>query len=336
MISVICPIYNEESRIEACIQSIIAQDFPHEEMEVLFVDGMSTDRTRVIVGSYSQQYPFIRLLDNPMHTAPVALNRGIRAAKGDIIVRLDAHSKYPSDYFSVLVNKLQSTDADNVGGVCNTLPAKDTSVCRAIAYAMSSSFGMGNSHFRVGVDREKWVDTVPFGCFHRDIFDKIGFFDEELVRNQDDEFNGRLENLGGKIYLIPQVIINYTARDTLCKMRRMYYQYGLYKPLVNKKLGAPATVRQFFPLFFLLFLVFGGIGCLFSPLVQQVYVGILLLYLFIGLVVGGMSAIRMHQPLLILLMPYVFLNIHLSYGLGYLTGSFNVMRKKTTRVTSNR
>ena len=113
-----------------------------------------------------------------MHTAPVALNRGIRAAKGDIIVRLDAHSKYPSDYFSVLVNKLQSTDADNVGGVCNTLPAKDTSVCRAIAYAMSSSFGMGNSHFRVGVDREKWVDTVPFGCFHRDIFDKIGFFDE--------------------------------------------------------------------------------------------------------------------------------------------------------------
>ena len=105
---------------------------------------------------------------------------------------------------------------------------------------------------------------------------------------------------------------------------------------MNKKLGAPATVRQFFPLLFLLFLVFGGIGCLFSPLVRQVYVGILLLYLFIGLVVGGMSAIRMHQPVLILLMPYVFLNIHLSYGFGYLTGSFNVMRKKTTRVTSNR
>ena len=180
MLTVICPIYNEENRIEECIRSVIAQDWPKEELEVLFVDGMSGDRTREIVKEYSRQYPFIQLLDNPKRIAPSGLNIGIRAAKGEIILRLDAHAKYPNNYFSVLVNKLQETGADNVGGVCRTLPAKDTPECRAIAHAMSSPFGMGNSYFRIGADSEKWVDTVPFGCFRRDVFDKIGLFDEEL------------------------------------------------------------------------------------------------------------------------------------------------------------
>ena len=212
MLTVICPIYNEENRIEECIRSVIAQDWPKEELEVLFVDGMSGDRTREIVKEYSQQYPFIQLLDNPKRIAPSGLNIGIRAAKGEIILRLDAHAKYPNNYFSVLVNKLQETGADNVGGACRTLPAKDTPECRAIAHAMSSPFGMGNSYFRIGADCEKWVDTVPFGCFRRDVFDKIGLFDEELVRNQDDEFNGRIIQNGGKILLLPQVVTDYFAR----------------------------------------------------------------------------------------------------------------------------
>jgi glycosyltransferase involved in cell wall biosynthesis len=332
MISVICPIYNEESRIEACIQSIIAQDFPHEEMEVLFVDGMSTDRTREIVGSYSQQYPFIRLLDNPMHTAPVALNRGIRAAKGDIIVRLDAHSKYPSDYFSVLVSKLQSSDADNVGGVCNTLPSKDTSVCRAIAYAMSSSFGMGNSHFRVGVDEEKWVDTVPFGCFHRELFDKIGLFDEELVRNQDDEFNGRIIQNGGKILLLPQVVIDYFARDTIGKTAKMFYQYGLFKPLVNKKLRKPTTLRQFFPPLFLAGLIIGGLLSFFSSFVMCLYFSVLVLYILLG-IFSGMRCTRRFPDLL--WMPFVFASIHCSYGFGYWEGIYKVLVHGKISVQSN-
>jgi hypothetical protein len=166
------------------------------------------------------------------------------------------------------------------------------------------------------------------------VFEKTGPFDTDLVRNQDDEFNGRLQNLGGKIYLIPQVIINYTARDTISKMRHMYYQYGLYKPLVNKKLGSPATARQFFPLLFLLALVLGGIASIFSPFVLNIYLAMIMLYLIIGLVVGGMSAIRTYQPLLILLMPYVFFNIHLSYGFGYLRGL--VMGYKSINVQPNR
>ena len=335
-VSVICPVFNEEKFIEVCIMSIIEQDYPQDMMEVLFVDGRSTDKTREIIERYMRQYPFIKLLDNPERIVPYALNRGLEAAKGEVIMRLDGHCTYPTNYISELVRYLYQLNADNVGGVWNTQPAKDTPICQAIAQASSHPFGVGGSMHKIGASKIIETDTVPFGCYKREIFEKTGPFDIDLVRNQDDEFNGRLHNLGGKIYLIPQVIINYTARDTLCKMQKMYYQYGLYKPLVNKKLGAPATVRQFFPLVFLLLLIIGGTASIFSPFILHAYTTFLVLYLFIGIVVGSMSAIRMHQPLLVLLMPYVFFNIHMSYGIGYLVGIFNVLCNSSSKVTPNR
>jgi glycosyltransferase involved in cell wall biosynthesis len=335
-VSVICPVFNEEKFIEECIMSIIEQDYPQDMMEVLFVDGRSTDKTREIIERYMRQYPFIKLLDNPERIVPYALNRGLEAAKGEVIMRLDGHCTYPTNYISELVRYLYQLNADNVGGVWNTQPAKDTPICQAIAQASSHPFGVGGSMHKIGASKIIETDTVPFGCYKREIFEKTGPFDIDLVRNQDDEFNGRLHNLGGKIYLIPQVIINYTARDTLCKMRKMYYQYGLYKPLVNKKLGAPATIRQFFPLVFLLLLIIGGTASIFSPFILHAYTTFLVLYLFIGIVVGSMSAIRMHQPLLVLLMPYVFFNIHMSYGIGYLVGIFNVLCNSSSKVTPNR
>ena len=332
----ICPVFNEEKFIEACIMSIIEQDYPQDAMEIIFVDGRSTDHTTDIIRRYMQDYPFMKLIDNPERIVPHALNRGLQEAKGEVIMRLDGHCTYPTNYISELVKYLYQLNADNVGGVWNTQPAKDTPVCQAIALASSHPFGVGGSMHKIGVSKIIETDTVPFGCYKREVFEKTGPFDTDLVRNQDDEFNGRLLNLGGKIYLIPQVIINYTARDTLCKMRQMYYQYGLYKPLVNKKLGAPATVRQFFPLLFLLGLLVGGICSIFSPFILQLYTTILLIYLFVGVVVGSMGAIRTHQPLLVLLMPYVFFNIHMSYGLGYLVGIFSVIRNKSVQVSNNR
>lgn len=335
-VSIICPIFNEEKFIEACIISILEQDYPKEAMEVIFVDGNSTDSSTDIILRYTKQYSFLKLLNNPERIVPYALNKGLAAATGEVIMRLDAHCTYPTNYISELVRYLYLLNADNVGGVWNTQPAKDTPICQAIAFASSHPFGVGGSMHKIGASKIMETDTVPFGCYKREIFEKTGPFDTDLVRNQDDEFNGRLLNLGGKIYLIPQVIINYTARDTICKMRKMYYQYGLYKPLVNKKLGAPATVRQFFPLLFLLGLIIGGIGSAFWPVVQHLYTTVLLLYLFIGIVVGSMGAIRTHQPLLTLLMPYVFFNIHMSYGIGYLVGIFNVLSKKTAQVKPTR
>ena len=204
-------------------------------------------------------------------------------------------------------------------------------LCIAVAV-----FGVGGSMHKIGASRIIETDTVPFGCYKREVFEKTGPFDTDLVRNQDDEFNGRLQNLGGKIFLIPQVIINYTARDTIRKMRHMYYQYGLYKPLVNKKLGAPATIRQFFPLGFLLGLIVGTIASCFSTTILNIFTTCLLLYLFIGLVVGGMGAVRTRTLAVMPLMPYVFLNIHLSYGFGYLRGIFKVCGNGKYNVESNR
>lgn len=316
--------------------SILEQDYPKEALEVLFIDGRSTDRTREKIELYAKEHPYIRLLDNPQQVVPYALNKGVEESTGEVVMRIDGHCTYPTNYVSELVKYLYELNADNVGGVWNTQPAHETAICQAIALASSHPFGVGGSMHKIGASEIMETDTVPFGCYKREVFEKTGLFDTDLVRNQDDEFNGRLINLGGKIFLIPQVIINYTARDTIAKMRHMYYQYGLYKPLVNKKLGAPATVRQFFPLLFLLGLVVGGALSLFVPWIACAYLAVLALYLVIGLVVGIMGAIRTHNPIMILLMPWVFLNVHLSYGFGYLRGIFKVLGKKPFSVKPNR
>ncbi len=335
-VSIICPVYNEEKFIDRCVMSILEQDYPKEYLEVLFVDGRSTDRTREIIERYAKEHSHIRLLDNPQQVVPYALNKGVEESTGEVVMRIDGHCSYPTNYVSELVKYLYELNADNVGGVWNTQPARETAVCQAIALASSHPFGVGGSMHKIGTSEIIETDTVPFGCYKREVFEKTGLFDTDLVRNQDDEFNGRLINLGCKIYLIPQVIINYTARDTLCKMRHMYYQYGLYKPLVNKKLGAPATIRQFFPLLFLIGLVLGGVLSLFVNWIACVYLFVMALYLVIGLVVGFMGAIRTRNPIMVLLMPWVFLNIHLSYGFGYLRGIFKVLGKKPFSVKANR
>ena len=333
MISVICPIYNEERYIGKCIESVLEQDYPKKDMEVLFVDGMSTDRTREIVEEYARRFPFIRLLDNPRRIVPPALNIGIQAAKGEVIIRLDAHAIYPKNYFSVLVKKLNELGADNVGGICRTLPVKDTLVCRVIAMALSSSFGMGNSYFRIGATKEMRVDTVPFGCFRREVFDNIGLFDEELVRNQDDEFNGRIIKNGGKIYLIPSLVIDYYARDTIRKVRRMFYQYGLFKPLVNKKLGTPATLRQFFPLCFVLGLIVGGMLSLFFKAIFCLYVSVIALYFLLAFVFALKATKNLKE---VLILVWVFISIHLSYGWGYWVGLWKIMTGQSFTAKVNR
>lgn len=336
MVSLICPIYNEEKHIERCITSIMAQDYPHDDMEMVFIDGMSSDGTRDIVRQYASRNPHIRLLDNPKHTVPYALNIGIRSTTGDIVMRIDAHCAYPTNYVSRLVAELKRLNADNVGGVWNTLPAKDTTECVAIAIGSSHPFGVGASVHKIGVGNIKRVDTVPFGCYHRKVFDRIGLFDEELTRNQDDEFNARLINHGGSIYIIPDVVIDYTARDSMPKMRKMYFQYGLFKPLVNKKLGSPASMRQFFPSLFVLGIVFGGILSFFLPCICAAYLATLFFYLGVGVGIGSKRCGQWHKPSLWWYMPYTFLNIHLSYGIGYLCGIYKVAAHKDFNVKSNR
>lgn len=335
-VSLICPIYNEEKHIEKCVESLLAQDYPRDRMEILFVDGMSADRTREILDAFQAKYAFIRMFDNPGRTAPYALNIGIGVSQGEVVMRVDAHSAYPPDYVSRLAESLIRLGADNVGGLWNTLPAADTPVCRAIAVASSHVFGVGLSVHKVGADKVRQVDTVPFGCFRREVFDRVGLFDTELTRNQDDEFNGRIIKNGGRIYLIPSVRIDYTARDTIGKAARMYYQYGLFKPLVNKKLGAPATLRQFFPALFVLGIVAGAVWSVFSPIILWIYLGVWSLYLLFGVSFGVREAGRLKDWRLVFSLPCVFFVIHTAYGLGYWKGLYNVLFRRPFRAGSNR
>lgn len=336
MITIICPTYNEEKYIRQCIESIAHQDYPSTEIELLFVDGGSTDKTREIIQQQQEQYSFIRLLDNPKKIVPYALNIGIEQAKGDVVMRIDAHCIYPANYVSILTGELERLGADNTGCPIITLPARDTAVCMAVASVMSHKFGVGGSTFRVGTQKTTCVDTVPFGCFRRSIFDKIGVFDTELIRNQDDEFNGRIINNGGKIYLIPSISIDYYARDSISKMAKMFYQYGLFKPLVNKKLGSPATVRQFFPFLFVLGLAIGGMLSLFSKHIAFLYFSVIVLYLLLGLLFSVKEALKRKEWKLVLIMPFTFFVIHASYGLGYLMGYFKRLSKNKIEVETNR
>lgn len=320
MLSVICPIYNEEKYIAGCIESILAQDYPKDDLEVIFADGMSTDRTRGIVASYALKYPFIKLIDNPARIVPPALNRAIEVSKGDIIMRLDAHASYPANYFSALVNAINVYDADNVGAVCKTDVLNKTSKSMAIRAVLAHPLGVGNSTFRTGIDKAKEVDTVPFGCWRRSAFDKYGKFDERLIRNQDIEFNKRIGHGGGKIIIVPDTYSTYYARESFSKLAKNNYGNGKWNILTvwytrqMESLG----LRHFIPLLFVLSLILPIIGAIFwHPLILIAIASFTSYTLAVSLVSLNISR---RQHLNFLRLVQTFFVLHLSYGWGSLVG----------------
>ena len=330
LVSIICPTYNEERFIESCVQSILNQDLPASQWELLIVDGMSTDKTREVVQPFLDKHANIRLLDNPNRTAPYAMNIGIRNAKGDYICRIDAHSLFPVNYVSTLLHYIQTLpDAANVGCVCDTRPANDSLKARAIAIACSHPLGVGNSTFRTAVvDKPIEADTVPFGFWHKQLFDQVGLFDEEMTRNQDDEFNARTIQSGGKIYLVPGISITYFVRDSIAKTCKMFYQYGLFKPLGNKKINHPATVRQFVPVAFVLGLVLGLPLAIINSVFCWIYIGCIAFYVLLLLSVS----IKYKNPYL----PVIFNSMHISYGVGYIRGIIKLLLHRPFNVINNR
>jgi len=288
-------------------------------MEVLVVDGLSTDGTCSLIEAYSRRWSHIRLLSNTKRTTAAALNIGLVRARGDVIIRMDAHNTYPASYIPSLVAWLQKSGADNVGGVCLTIPAAPTPVAQAIAVGLAHPFGVGNAYFRIGVREPQWVDTVPFGCYRRDVFDRIGRFDEDFVRNQDDEFNHRLIRHGGRILLVPEIVSYYRARGTLRSLGRMFYQYGYFKPLAARKLGRIFTARQLAPPLFVISLA-GLVGAagFWGPM--RWALGALLLAYFAAVVVSAIRGARTHGVRCALALCVVFPTIHLGYGVGFLKG----------------
>ncbi len=329
-VSVILPCRNEARFIGPCIDSVLATEYPRELLELMVVDGASNDATREVVQRYAERHAFIRLLDNPQRIVPTALNIGIRASTGEIIVRMDAHVIYPPDYIPKLVKALETTDADNVGGRMLTVPTTRAPMAEAIAMALSHPFGVGNSWFRIGTAEPRYVDTVPFGCWRRELFDRIGMFDEELVRNQDEELNYRLSAAGGKILLLPDVVSYYYARESPRLAARMLYQYGYFKPLVARKIGRFMTMRQLVPAAFVLSLALGAALALARPSLWPV-LGVILLTYFAAMLFSAAGAIRSRGWKLGLAMAGVFPVLHIAYGYGFLHGLWNIFVNHRSR-----
>ena len=323
-VSVVLPCRNEASFIGVCLDSIIATAWPHRDLELLIVDGRSTDGTQAIVAGYAERHPWIRLVDNPRQTVPEALNLGIRAATGDVIVRVDAHGIYPSEYVPRLVAALEETGADNVGGTVVTMPASRTPMAEAVAIGLSHPFGVGNSYFRIGTQERRWVDTVPYGCWRREVFDRLGLFDLELVRDQDEEFNYRIIGSGGRVLLLPEVVSYYYARESPAKAARMLYQYGYFKPRVAQKVGRVATVRQLVPPLFVVALV---LGLLLAPFwfAAAVTWGAMLVTYATATVLCAAAAARRAGFRAFLALVMVFPLLHVAYGAGYLRGLWHIL-----------
>ncbi len=317
VVSIIIPCRNEERFINKCLDSIIANDYSKDRFEILVIDGMSNDKTREIIKEYSNKYSNIKLLDNPKKVTPISMNIGIKASRGDYILILSSHSKIDEKFIKLNVNFIIEKNVDCVGGIIITLPANETVLANSIALALSNAFGVGNAYFRIGTNEIKYVDTVPFGCYKKDVFTRIGYFDEELIRNQDDEFNLRLLKNKGKILLVPKIISYYYARDSLSKLWKMYFQYGYFKPIVAKKVKGILTLRQLIPAIFVSSLIFFSILSVISELFLLILLFILSSYLIANL--GFSLSISLKKGLKFLFsLPLIFLIIHFSYGIGYL------------------
>lgn len=330
-VSVIIPAYNEENFIEDCLQSVYQQDYPKELLEVIVVDGNSQDQTAKII---QEKFPQVKLLHNSRKIVPVSMNIGIKEAKSDYIIRLDVHCIYPNNYFSRLIQFMEShSEVDNVGGICKTHAANNTSKAQAIAIALSSKFGMGNSEFRVGTKEIKEVDTVPFGCYRREVFDKIGGYDEDLIRNQDNELNSRLKQHGGRIILLPDLVIDYYARSSVRKCGRMFYQYGLFNPLVDKKLGQFTSLRRMVPLFFVLYLILFVVLSVINPKLVLWFAIPLLIYLLMDIVASLQYIVK---PKIALWLLCTYPVIHVSYGIGYIDGILRLLLSCPFVAESNR
>lgn len=323
-VSVIIPCRNEEKFIGKCLDSIIEQDFPKGNLEILVVDGMSNDDTRRIVKKYAINNSFIRLLNNPKKITPCALNLGIKNAKGEIIIRMDAHTTYQKDYISKCIKYLEEYKVDNVGGIWRTLPGEDTLTAKSIAIALSHPFGVGNSYFRVGLKDARYVDTVPFGCYKKKIFDKIGYFNENLIRNQDIEFNARLRNVGGKILIVPDIISYYHARPTFKELARNNFWNGFWVIYSMKFTDYPSfSIRHLVPAIFVSSVLLSLFASLWLGPVFYLFLFSIGSYVFLNLFFSFKLSLQKGLKHMIPL-SLAFSTLHFFYGFGSIMSMFKL------------
>jgi len=323
-ISIVVPCRNEVGHIRLFLESLLCQDLAGLEWEIIVADGMSDDGTRHILEEYAGQDPKVRVIDNPGRIASTGLNAAIRAARGDIIVRMDVHTEYAPDYVRQCVAVLEETGADNAGGPART--RAHGLVQRAIAAAYRSRYSTGGARFHDD-SYEGPADTVAYGCWRKETLLRAGLFDGTLVRNQDDEFNLRLARMGGKIWQSPRIVSWYRPRSSLRQLFRQYFQYGFWKVAVIRKHKLPASWRHLVPgatvLLGLVLPAAAGLAAMSgSPAWAWLlgpWIALCALYA-VGLVAASITAAHPHGWDLVPILPLVFVTYHLSYGLGFLAG----------------
>jgi len=316
LVTVIMPVRNEAAYIERSLGSVLAQEYPADRLEIIVADGMSTDATRSLVDRFRQDHTNIRIVDNPGRIVPTGFNAALRQARGDFIIRVDGHTEIAPDYVRCCVSELLASGADNVGGRMN---AQSQGIFgSAVALATGSPFGVGGARFHYS-DQKEWGDTVYLGAWPRRVFQSMGMFDEELVRNQDDEFSYRLRANGGRILLSPSIRSTYYSRGTLAGLWRQYFQYGFWKVRILQKHPRQMQVRQFVPPTFIAALLCSVL------LVPVTRLGLLLLALIAGSYVVASLAFSIQTAARqgwqhLFLLPVVYAILHVSYGLGFLAG----------------
>jgi glycosyltransferase involved in cell wall biosynthesis len=319
LVSVIVPCRNEAQFIESCLRSILRQNPPEGGFEVIVADGISTDGTAEILQDMVEQHPQLRVIKNPGRIVSTGLNAAIRAARGDIIIRMDAHTVFAPDYIRQCLAVCKETGADNVGGPMQK--SGRTYLERAIRAAYHSPFGVGGARSHDAAF-EGYVDTVIYGCWRKEAFVRFGFFDEELVRNQDDEHNLRISRGGGTIYQSRRIRSWYHVRSSLPSLFRQFMQYGYWKVLVIKKHRGPGSIRHLVPGLFVSAVVLSGVLALFWPPSLWLFASLFAIY---ALTVLGASlvAARRTEPKLVPVLPIIFACLHFGYGYGFLRGFFD-------------
>lgn len=321
-VSVVIPCRNESPFIRPVIDSLLLSLHPHDRLEVIFVDGMSTDGTRAILSEAAREHAFIRVLDNPLFTTPAAMNLGIKAARAEIIVRLDAHAEYPRDYIPRCVRLLRSSpNIGSAGGRIVPLPNGGGPWARAVAFVTSHRFGVGGAAFRTG-SRSGYVDTVPYGTFWRAVLDEVGLYDERLTRNQDNELNARLKKAGYAIIFDPDIRIHYRNQANLKGLARQAFFTGMWNVYTLSLHPYAWSWRHFVPMCFVSYLTVLAAAAslrmretaflafpagLYSVLVAGCSLGC-----------GESAGSRMRVAM-------TFVSYHLSYGIGSLLGVANVL-----------
>ena len=319
-ISVVVPCRNEGWYISQCLDSILCNGYPLDKMEVLVVDGMSDDGTREVVGQYAARQLAVWLVDNPKRHFPAAMNVGICNALGSVVVIMSAHSTYEPGYLLKCVTYLQHSEADNVGGIVRSVPAKETTVSRAIARSLSESFGSGNSYVKIGSREPRWADTAAFGCYRREVFDRIGLFDENLLRSSDMDLNLRLTRGGGKILLVPDIVANYYPQTTFRGFLRHNLQDGIWVTYPLKYGRRVFGWRHVVPMSMIV--AAGGLsalGIVWSPF-WWFLLALSALYALLIAVTSARVALRERQIGYLWALPIAFVIRHLAYGLGSVVG----------------